>query len=140
MNEPNPNRNRKSSRKRGSGRSGGADQKKTGRAKSTGQNASNKGGGNKKRSRNKAPKIDPAEFWGDPEQLPDAAEWVTSTPDVKAVVASLGRPPVPGHETAAEHWLSLVYERSAVLASALAAAGGLDDPRGDSSAPETALE
>jgi hypothetical protein len=140
MNESSPNRNRKPSRKRGSGRSAGTDQKKTGRAKSTGQNAANKGGGNKKRGRNKQPKIDPAEFWGDPEHLPDVTEWTTSSPNVKAVVTSLGRPPVPGHETAAEHWLSLVYERSAVLASALAAAGGLDDPPDDSSAPESLPE
>jgi hypothetical protein len=33
--------------------------------------------------------------------------------------------PLSGHETAAEHWFSLVYERAAVLAGALAAAGGL---------------
>ena len=138
MNEDDPNRKRKSSRKRG--RSGGGDQKKPGRGKAAGANASNKGGGNKKRNRNKAPKIDPAEFWGDPQQLPDTVGWVTSTPDVKAMVASLGRPPVPGHETAAEHWLSLVYERSAVLASALAAAGGIDEHGGDTSAPEAPSE
>ncbi len=30
-----------------------------------------------------------------------------------------------GQETASEHWFSLVYERAAVLAGALAAAGGL---------------
>lgn len=128
MNDGNTSGNRKSSRKRGAGRAGG-DQKKTGRSNAGGQSASNKGGGKKRR--NKAPKIDPAEFWGDTEQLPDVAEWVTSTPDVTAVVTSLGRPPVPGHETAAEHWFSLVYERSAVLAGALAAAGGLDDEHGD---------
>ena len=39
---------------------------------------------------------------------------------------SLGRVPLTGQETAAEHWFSLVYERAAVLAGALAAAGDLD--------------
>ena len=43
------------------------------------------------------------------------------------MVRSLGRVPLSGHETAAEHWFSLVYERAAVLAGALAAAGGLLD-------------
>jgi hypothetical protein len=135
VNESTSNGNRKRPRKRGSGRSAGADTKKSGR-KPAGPNPSNKGGGNKKRGRGKVPKVDPAEFWGDPQQLPEAVDWVTTTPDVTAVVSSLGRPPVPGHETAAEHWLSLVYERSAVLASALAAAGGLDQSGDDTSAAD----
>ena len=50
---------------------------------------------------------------------------IAEAPDPKAVVRSLGRVPLSGHETAAEHWFSLVYERAAVLAGALAAAGGL---------------
>ncbi|HBU03434.1 MAG TPA: hypothetical protein DEA70_02995 [Acidimicrobiaceae bacterium] len=50
---------------------------------------------------------------------------IEEAPDPKAVVRSLGRVPLSGHETAAEHWFSLVYERAAVLAGALAAAGGL---------------
>ncbi len=59
------------------------------------------------------PKVDPVEFWGDPAALPEPMR------------AILGRVPLSGHETAAEHWFSLVYERAAVLAGALAAAGGL---------------
>lgn len=71
------------------------------------------------------PKIDPVEFWGDPEALPEPIDAITEVPDAKAVVRSLGRVPLSGQETAAEHWFSLVYDRAAVLAGALAAAGGL---------------
>lgn len=73
------------------------------------------------------PKIDPVEFWGDPELLPDPISAIRSVPDVKAVVQSLGRVPLSGQETAADHWFSLVYERAAVLAGALAAAGELEE-------------
>jgi len=71
------------------------------------------------------PKIDPVEFWGDPAALPEPIRTIDEASDPKAVVRSLGRVPLSGHETAAEHWFSLVYERAAVLAGALAAAGGL---------------
>ena len=71
------------------------------------------------------PKIDPVEFWGDPAALPEPMRAIAEAPDPKAVVRSLGRVPLSGHETAAEHWFSLVYERAAVLAGALAAPGGL---------------
>lgn len=73
----------------------------------------------------KAPEIDPVEFWGETDQLPDPPAPLAAAADPKAVVQSLGRVPLPGHETAAEHWLALVYERAAVLGSALAAAGEL---------------
>ena len=79
------------------------------------------------RSRRKEPKIDPVEFWGDPEALPEPLSHVQPAPDVRALVSSLGRPPITGQETAAEHWFSLVYERAAVLSGALAAAGGLHE-------------
>lgn len=78
------------------------------------------------------PKVDPVEFWGDPEALPDPIDSIDDVGDVKAVVRSLGRVPITGQETAAEHWFSLVYERAAVLAGALAAAGGLDGSADDS--------
>jgi hypothetical protein len=74
-----------------------------------------------------APKVDPTEFWGEPGRLPDRIDGLTHPPDVRAVLTSLGRPPLAGNETAAEHWFSMVYERAAFLAGALAAAGGLDD-------------
>lgn len=132
MNDRNTSGNRKKSRKRG-GRQGGDSGNKSG---------NKSGGGNKKRQRNKAAKIDLGDFWGDPTSLPDADVEFTAAPDVKAVVSSLGRPPVPGHETPAEHWFSLVYERSAMLAGALAVAAGHqaedndEEPEAEKSAPD----
>ena len=73
------------------------------------------------------PKVDPRDFWGDPELLPERIDGIRPSPDVQAVLTSLGRPPLTGNETAAEHWFSMVYERAAFLAGALAAAGALDD-------------
>lgn len=87
-------------------------------------------GGQKKN----APKIDPVEFWGDSELLPERIDGIHHSPDVRAVLTSLGRPPMTGNETPAEHWFSMVYERAAFLAGALAAAGDLD---GDTSAEGT---
>ena len=73
-----------------------------------------------------APKADPQEFWGNPDLLPERIDGIQHSPDVRAVLTSLGRPPLTGNETPAEHWFSMVYERAAFLAGALAAAGGLD--------------
>ncbi len=72
-------------------------------------------------------KVDPLKYWGTHEALPAPSEHVTSSPNPVAAVDSLGRPPIPGHENAAKHYFSLVYERSANLAVALAAAGGLGE-------------
>ncbi len=75
--------------------------------------------------------LDMAKFWGDAESLPDPIDHVHSSPDVSAMVSSLGRMPIPPHETAAEHSLKLVYQRAGILASALVKASGLeedDDP------------
>jgi hypothetical protein len=79
--------------------------------------------------RKAAPKVDPQEFWGNPELLPERIDGIRHSPDVRAVLSSLGRPPLTGNETPAEHWFSLVYERAAFLAGALAAAGDLDEQR-----------
>lgn len=77
--------------------------------------------------RKNAPKVDPREFWGDPALLPERIDGIRPSSDVRAVLTSLGRPPLTGNETPAEHWFSMVYERAAFLAGALAAAGDLDD-------------
>jgi hypothetical protein len=45
-----------------------------------------------------------------------------------AVPQSLGPPPLPGHESIAEHYFGVVYDRAVATAGALAAAGGLIDP------------
>ena len=78
------------------------------------------------RGRKATPKINSVEFWGDPEALPCADGIVEHSGDARALLDSLGRPPVPGQETAAGRWFTLVYERAAFLAGALAAAGELD--------------
>lgn len=68
------------------------------------------------------------EFWGDPAKLPSAEGSVRIAADPSAVVRSLGRPPLQGHETIAGHYFEAVYERAVTLASALAAAGDLIEP------------
>jgi len=78
------------------------------------------------RGRKAAAKINPVEFWGDPELLPAPEDPVAQSGDVRALLNSLGRPPLTGQETAAERWFTLVYERAALLAGALAAAGELE--------------
>ncbi|MDW3218377.1 MAG: hypothetical protein R8F63_07160 [Acidimicrobiales bacterium] len=110
MNQPAPRRKRSRSRKRGG-------------------NASNSGGAkntNRNQAKKAQPKVDPVEFWGDSDALPERIDGLRHSPDVRAVLTSLGRPPLTGNETAAEHWFSMVYERAAFLAGALAAAGDLD--------------
>ncbi len=88
--------------------------------------------GRKSKNRQKnQPPVDLSKFWGDPEALPDPIDHVNSSPDVTAVVSSLGRIPIPPHETAAEHSFQMVYRRSGILASALAKASGLDQEEED---------
>ncbi len=113
MSEPTPGRGRRRSRSRSRGKSNKANP-------SAGKKHPKGGRGEP------APKIDPVEFWGDPGLLPEPEGGLTHAADVRAVITSLGRPPISGQETAAEHWFFLVYERAAFLAGALAAAGGLD--------------
>lgn len=60
--------------------------------------------------------------------MPDAQREVRMTTDPGAVPRSLGPPPLPGHETAAEHYFAAVYDRAVTTAGALAAAGGMIDP------------
>jgi len=62
-------------------------------------------------------------FWG--EEVPELAKPVRPSPEPAAMVHSLGPPPLAGHETAALHYFSAVYEKAVTLAGALAAAGGL---------------
>jgi hypothetical protein len=69
-----------------------------------------------------------ASFWGDPARLPSPQGDVRMTADPAAVPRSLGPPPLPGHENAAEHYFAAVYDRAVTTAGALAAAGGLIDP------------
>jgi hypothetical protein len=67
-------------------------------------------------------------FWGNPGALgDDDVELIRVADDPTAMVRSLGRPPLPGAETIAEHYFAAVYERAAGLAGALAAASDLLD-------------
>jgi hypothetical protein len=105
--------------------------------------ASAKGAGSGKgKARPKGrPSTPPRPFWGPPSTADrdDALAAarppsIRPSPDPAAVVRSLGSPPLPGHETAAEHYFGAVYERAVGLAGALAAAGGLlDETDGDDS-------
>ncbi|MGI9601179.1 MAG: hypothetical protein ACR2QE_04805 [Acidimicrobiales bacterium] len=88
------------------------------------------------RNRNKRSKQSPRVFWGDPDALPAPKDYDATTPDITAVARSLGRPPIPGQEGAAMHYFTVVYERAAVLATALAAVGGLDDGDNGSAAED----
>ena len=69
-----------------------------------------------------------AAFWGEPDALPAADDLVRITKDPSAVVRSLGRPPLPAHETIAVHYFDAVYDRTVTLATALAAAGEMIEP------------
>ena len=81
----------------------------------------------KGRNRGRGKRVDPEKYWGTLEALPAPSEHTTASPDPSVVITSLGRPPIPGHENASKHYFSLVYDRAANLAVALAAAGRLDD-------------
>ncbi len=80
----------------------------------------------KRRNRSTAKAV--AEFWGDRDMLPEPRDDIRITTDPSAVVRSLGRPPLPGQEQAAEAYFAAVYGRAVGLASALAAAGELIEP------------
>ena len=85
-------------------------------------------GGRGNRNRRQKQRQDSAGFWGDQSKLPPARTDVRMTDHPAAVPQSLGQPPLPGHETIAEHYFGAVYDRAVTTAGALAAAGGLIDP------------
>ena len=144
MSDPNGNQRENKSAK-GSGTTSGGGRRKRKRSASGGSS----GGGNNSRgqssqgkssqgrghqsdepkqhkgSRHKESHVDLAKFWGDSAAMPEPLDHIREASDVKGVVQSLGRVPLSGQETAAEHWFSLVYERASMLAGALAAAGDL---------------
>jgi hypothetical protein len=99
----------------GQGKQGGADQ--------PGRRA-----GNRRRKGPRRTAIDPQEFWGDRAKLPREKPNVRIITDPPAIVRSLGRPPLSGHQNHAEGYFAAVYQRSVTLASVLAAAGNLIAP------------
>ncbi len=89
------------------------------------------GSGRKRRNRKRKNRSNAkalAEWWGEPEALPEPRNDIRITEDPAAVVRSLGRAPLPGHEQASEAYFAAVYGRAVALASALAAAGELIEP------------
>lgn len=101
----------------------------TAKSRSKSQNRPIRGGGRRRKKKTKSKAVDPVAFWGDPEKLPKGdATQVTISTYPPAVVKSLGRPPLSGHQNASEHYFSAVYERAVNLGAALAAAGNLIAP------------
>jgi hypothetical protein len=99
-------------------------------ARKRSSNRSNQSSGNKRRRQRGQPNRgrSGAGFWGASSKVPSTQPEVRITEDPAAVVRSLGPPPLPGHETIAEHYFAAVYDRAVSLAGALAAAGGLLQP------------
>jgi hypothetical protein len=93
----------------------------------------------KNRSRSRSKKVDPRKYWGDRELLAIPESFAIDTPDTSVVATSLGRPPIPGQENASKHYFSLVYDRAAMLAGALAAAGDLQNMATNAAALEEEL-
>lgn len=57
---------------------------------------------------------------------------ISVTTDPTSTVRSLGKPPLGGRETVAEHYFEAVYQRAVAMAGALAAAGNLLEEDGGS--------
>jgi hypothetical protein len=96
------------------------------RKRSTGDNKGAQSAGRKRKRSRGRKRQDPRKFWGDADAVPQPVHGLQPTEASDALVGSLGRPPIPGHETSAKHYFELVYNRSVSLSFALAAAGGLD--------------
>ena len=65
------------------------------------------------------------DFWGTDSTVDELPDAITPSDDPAAMITSLGPPPIPGHETAAQHYFDAVYAKAGALAIALAAASGL---------------
>ena len=84
-----------------------------------------KQGGNRRRkpSGGGGSKPRPADLWQPVPALPDPSP-IEPSPDPRAVLRSLGDPPLVGQGAVAEHYMGAVIDRAAGLATALAAAAG----------------
>jgi hypothetical protein len=78
------------------------------------------GGGQAKKQSERA-------FWGKDTATDDDVDLIHVSDDPTVMVRSLGRAPLPGAETIAEHYFAAVYERAAQAAVALAASVDLLD-------------
>ncbi len=70
---------------------------------------------------------------------PQTPEPIRPSATPRALLDSLGSPPLRGHSSTAEHYMAAVIERAAAVATALAASADLlaedDDDAGASTAP-----
>ena len=66
----------------------------------------------------------PTDLWQPVPALPDPAP-IEPALDPRALIRSLGDPPLAGQGAVAGHYLGAVVDRAAALATALAAASGL---------------
>jgi len=89
-------------------------------------NGNNNGGGNNGQQRRHARVVvhKPTDLWRPVPQLPEA-EKVAATQDPSVLLRSLGDPPLMNKSVIAGHYIATVIERSAALASALAASADL---------------
>jgi hypothetical protein len=62
------------------------------------------------------------DFWGADDLDEADEEFVYPIDDPGVLIRSLGPPPLPGYETAAEYYFAAVYDKATNLAIALAAA------------------
>jgi hypothetical protein len=67
------------------------------------------------------------DFWGDPTLRDDSEVRIRPSTDPTAMIRSLGPPPLPGKETVAQYTYTLVYQKAAGVAVALAAAADILD-------------
>jgi hypothetical protein len=77
------------------------------------------------------------DFWGNAAVEEEPVVAIRPIDDPAAIVMSLGRPPLRGHEIAAERYFQAVYDKAVALATALAAANGLlESADGSDAAPQ----
>lgn len=67
------------------------------------------------------------DFWGRDFEDEDLPEVIRSLGEPATMVRSLGAPPLPGQDRAAEHYFVAIYDKAANLAGALAATAGMLD-------------
>jgi len=77
------------------------------------------------RSQPRRKQVPGRDFWGTEDVEEEEFDDIRPITDPSALIASLGPPPLPGHETAAEHYFAAVFDKAATSAIALAAASGL---------------
>lgn len=76
------------------------------------------------KSRRRVKPVKPVDLWRPVPQLPEPAPIVPAS-DPAVLLRSLGAPPLHGVGTRAEHTFDLVVQRSAMMATALAATADL---------------